>query len=172
MGKSKKRNGFLKPNTELPPNRISETSICGSSMSGMSCIAVQAAGASGAGHFVSGSESWRTLNAFRFAFLHNNVDCAHMESTSFGQLGKLGIFNSKFDSNVRLMHFWLNLKRRYSRRLRSGVGPEGSYHARARNARDGVAPGQSGAPSHSPRARLLRVAPLRRVAESWERAKF
>ena len=60
---SKKREGFRKPKSERPPNRISETAVGGASIPGMSRVADPAANTSGTvvdlcwsanfGHFVS-----------------------------------------------------------------------------------------------------------------------
>ena len=46
-GKSKKREGFRKPNTERPPNRIYETAIGGASMSGCHVFGDHASSTSG-----------------------------------------------------------------------------------------------------------------------------
>ena len=46
-GKSKKRKGFRKPNTERPPNRTAESANFDSVISGMSCIGIHAESTSG-----------------------------------------------------------------------------------------------------------------------------
>jgi len=48
-GKSKKRDGLWKPNTEPPPSRTYETEIFGSAMSGMSLIGDLASSIEGVG---------------------------------------------------------------------------------------------------------------------------
>ena len=70
-GKSKKREGFSKPNTEPPPNRISESAFSGFEMSWMSCVADPAS------------------NSSRTALPNDGVERDRQEVIAFGQPGKL-----------------------------------------------------------------------------------